>query len=403
MQAPSRSLHHVIIGTGEAGLACAMALREDGQENVVLIGAEEDAPYERPPLSKPSGGYHRPVALDLTGIVLRRGSSVTQIDPADRYVMLSSGLRLHYDRLLIATGARARGLDCTGAEHALPLRNLSDARAIYARADTARAQGASKAVIIGAGLIGLELAAEFTLRGMNVTVLEAGPRALGRAVPETLAQTIAQRHQRAGVALQFGVSLAAIDDGGVHCTDGHHFPADVVIAAVGAEPEQKLAQSAGLACDNGILTDARLCTNDPAIFSAGDCARICHPRYGLMRFESWRMACDQGRHAAAAMMGGDTAFAALPWFWSDHYDLGLQAVGLHDPSRPAVVRPLEGGIIRFECAPNGELAAAQGLGQGNAIARDIRLAEMLIARGIACDPDWLADPNTSLKAALRTP
>lgn len=390
------SLRHVIIGTGEAGIACATALRQAGHRSVVLVGMEPVAPYERPALSKPRQGFHQPMGADLSGLDFRRDARAIAIHRGQRFVELSTGLRLHYDRLLLATGAQARGLACDGSSRALGLRTLADAQAIYARATPG-----ARVVIIGAGLIGLELAAQLVSRLCVVTVLETGPRAMGRAVPEGMATAITDRHRAAGVQMHFGTTVQSIHAAGVICADGAQFPADLVIAAIGAKPDVELAQSAGLACDNGILTDDRLATDDPAIFAAGDCARLDHPRYGRMRFESWRMACDQGTFAAAAMVGDEAKFDALPWFWSDQYDLGFQAVGLHDPSRPAVLRKTTDAEVRFECDPTGTLVAAQGLGSGNAVARDIKLAELLIARGVICAPDWLADPGANLKSALR--
>lgn len=390
---------HVIIGAGEAGLRAALGLRDAGETDVVLLGTERLPPYERPALSKPdvTTGHHKPISADLTGIEICLGAAVAAIDRPSGRVVLRDGGTIAYDRLLLATGARPRLLPSDPGGVALTLRTLDHADAIYDRVKLG-----SAAVIVGAGLIGLEMAAELSRRGLPVTVVEAGPRVLGRAVPAEVAAVIAARHVAAGVDIRVDQHIEYIEPGAVHLSGGVSLPADLVVAAVGVVPETDLAEAADLACGNGIHVDARLRTADPAIFAAGDCAAVDHPRCGRVRFETWRNACDQGAHAARSMMGAEEPFAALPWFWSDHYDLGLQAVGLHDATRRAVRRDYPGGgFLRFELDEAGQLAAAAGVGSGTTVAKDIRLAEMLINRGAAPDPATLADPSANLKAALR--
>ena len=392
--------HHVIIGAGEAGLRAAAALRDAGERHVTLVGGEHMPSYDRPALSKPDGEtglFHRPIAVDLAGLEVVLGRTAKGIDRETKAVILTTGERLAYDRLLLATGARPRRLACDPAGHALMLRTLGDAEAIYGKADAG-----GSAILVGAGLIGLELAAELTRRGMTVRVLEAGPRALGRGVPAEIADVIVSRHRRSGVTFDFDVRIERVEHKSVVLADGARIEADLVVAAVGIEPEVGLAVSAGLACANGIEVNSRLVTSDPSIFAAGDCAVIDHPRYGRTRFETWRNACDQGAHAAKAMLGEAASFETLPWFWSDHFDLGLQAVGLHDPSRRSARRDLaDGGWLRFELDENHVLQAAAGIGPGTSVARDIRLAEKLIERGAFCAPEALADPGLGLKSLLK--
>lgn len=391
-------MRHIIIGAGEAGLRAAATLR-DANQHVTLIEAEGETPYERPALSKPdaTGEVFKPIAIDLAGIDARFGVRVAGIDRSARAVVLGDGTQLPYDRLLLATGATPRRLPCDPDGHALTLRTLSDARAILSRA---RAGG--KAVLIGAGLIGLETAAELTRRRMTVTVLEAGPRALGRVLPADVADVIAERHRAGGVTLRFGVGIASVTVDGATLTDGTTLSSDLIVCAIGVTPETALAEAAGLPCANGILVDARLATTDPAIFAAGDCAAVDHPRYGRFRFETWRNACDQGTLAARSMLGQEAVFDALPWFWSDQFDLGLQMVGLHDPARRAIRRDLkQGGWLRFELDGSGTLVAACGIGPGNAVAKDIRLAEKLIEKGAALAPELLADSAANLKSVLK--
>jgi 3-phenylpropionate/trans-cinnamate dioxygenase ferredoxin reductase subunit len=233
-------------------------------------------------------------------------------------------------------------------------------------------------------------------------VLEAAPRAMGRVLPAPVADELVARHRQEGVAIRFGAAAEAVAPGSVTLSGGETLDADLVIAAIGVIPDIALAEAAGLATANGVLVDAGLRTSDPAIFAAGDCAAIDHPHYGRFRFETWRNACDQGALAARAMLGEEVSFAVHPWFWSDHYDLGLQMVGLHDPARTLVRRDLEGGgSISFELDKEGVLRAACGLGPGVSVAKDIRLAEMMIERDARPAPGALEDRATSLKALLR--
>ena len=389
----------VIIGAGEAGTRAALALRQAGAGEVVLIGAEPGLPYERPPLSKPKDVEVtiRPIATTFDGIDARFGVSVERIDRTARSVALADGSDVAYDRLLLATGAQPRTLPFDAEGVALTLRTHHHARAIL---DRIRPSG--HAAILGAGLIGLELAAGLRLHGMAVTVLEAAPRALGRVLPETIAAELVARHRQAGVRILFDAKVTALKPGRVALDCAEDLSADPVIAAIGVAPDTRLAEAAGLACVNGILVDASLRTADPDIFAAGDCAAIDHPGYGRFRFETWRNACDQGAMVARAMMGEDVAFAIHPWFWTDQYELGLQMVGLHDPARMTVRRELAGGgFILFELDQQGMLRAASGLGPGQAVARDIRLAEMMIQKGARPAPGMLGDAQMPLKTLLR--
>jgi 3-phenylpropionate/trans-cinnamate dioxygenase ferredoxin reductase subunit len=257
-------------------------------------------------------------------------------------------------------------------------------------------------VIVGAGLIGLELAAAFRHAGMDVTVLEAAPRALGRVLPAEIADVIVARHRAEGVDLRLPASVAAVEADAVTLSTGERLAADLVVAAVGVEPETGLAAAAGLEVANGIMVDAGLRTADPAVFAAGDCAAVDHPAYGRFRFETWRNACDQGALAARAMMGEAVVFAVHPWFWSDQYDLGVQMAGLHDPARTTVRRHLgDGGFLLFELDGDGRLRACAGIGPGRAAARDVRLAEMLMDKAARPPADALADPAIALKTLLR--
>jgi 3-phenylpropionate/trans-cinnamate dioxygenase ferredoxin reductase component len=403
----------VIVGAGECGARAAQALREQGFAGpVVLVGAEPHAPYERPPLSKSAltdaaepaprtiVGHDKLAAL---GIDFRPGVAAAAIDRAAQSVTLASGDRLSYARLLLATGASARRLPLPGADGpaCVTLRSYADALRIR------REIGAGRRIaIIGGGFIGLEVAASARQRGAEVVVIEAQPRLLGRCVPEEIAAVVAARHAQSGVDIRCGEALAGLEHGSgetvLHCRGGA-ITADLVLIGIGAVPDTSLAIEAGLPCDNGIAVNDRLQTADPSIFAAGDCCSFPLGVYGgrRVRLESWRGAQDHGTLAARNMLGRDEPLTAVPWFWSDQYDLSLQIAGLADEGRTTVRRDLgDGAFILFHLADDGRLVAASGIGPGNAVARDIRLAEMMIARGLRPATADLASPDVKLKKLL---
>lgn len=393
----------VIIGAGESGTRAAFALRESGfAGSVTLIGTEPHLPYERPPLSKPLDGavQMKPIcgaeALETAGIDYIKGVSASRLDRHARSVTLSDGRTLAYDKLLLATGARPRRLTCPGARRALDFRTYPDAAAIFSRTETAKS-----VAIIGGGLIGMELAAVLRGKGIAVSVIEMAPRPLGRAVPPRFAARLHARHLDEGVTFHLGQAIAEIAEDTVVLSDGTPVPADIVVAAIGVQPDTALAEAAGLGVGNGILTDGYLLTSDPNISASGDCAAVAQPGGGHVRFESWRNARTQAEVAARNMSGGKEAFAAIPWFWTDQYDLGLQVAGLPHADHETVTRQLDGGELEFYL-DGGRLVAAAGLGLGNCVAKDIKLAEMLIAAGISPDPEALADAGANLKALLKS-
>ncbi|WP_234189891.1 NAD(P)/FAD-dependent oxidoreductase [Shinella sp. NM-101] len=393
----------VIIGAGEAGTRAAFALREAGFSGpVTLAGTEPHLPYERPSLSKPLDGVvqMKPIcsaeALEAAGIDYLPGMPVVQIDAARRHLLLGDGRTLAYDRLLLATGARPRRLACPGAERALDFRTFADAAAIFSRVE-----GVETVAIVGGGLIGMELAAVLRGKGIAVSVVEAAVRPLGRAVPARFAARLHARHAEEGVRFHLGQGIAEITPDAVILADGTRVPADIVVSAIGVVPDTGLAEAAGLATGNGILTDSFLRTSDPHVFAAGDCAAVSVAGGGHVRFESWRNARSQAETAARNMAGASEAFAAIPWFWSDQYDLGLQVAGLPQQGHDCILRPAGEGELEFYL-DGGRLVAAAGLGPGNSLAKDIKLAEMLIAAGISPDPAALSDPAVNLKALLKS-
>lgn len=402
----------VIVGSGECGARAAFALREEGFAGAItLVGSERHLPYERPPLSKDgmradSAGMKQiadAARFEEAGIRLMLATEVSAIDRSAKSLTLGNGSSLPYETLLLATGARPRRLPLAeGVRHCLYLRTHDDAEAI-----AVRLKPNARIAIIGGGFIGLELAAAARMRGCEVTVLEALPRLLARAVPEEITSVITDVHRANGVDVLCGVSLQTLSDrdDGVEITlgDGSMLAADLVVIGIGAIPNSELAEQAGLAVQNGICVDEHLRTEDPAIFAAGDCCSFPLAIYGgrRVRLEAWRNAQEQGTLAAKNMLGRSEPHVAVPWFWSDQYDMTLQIAGLFDEGATTVRRDVgEGAFLLFHLATDCRLVAAGGIGPGNAVARDIRLAEMLIARRAAPSPEKLADPDSKLKALL---
>ncbi|WP_434733026.1 FAD-dependent oxidoreductase [Rhizobium sp. YTUHZ044] len=403
----------VIVGAGEAGIAAAKAVREKGWTGrVVLIGNENLLPYERPPLSKATlvegAGFAPKLILTAEriaqlGIELLDATEVVSIRRAEKVVILSDGARIPYHRLLLTTGARARSLGVPTAEGArvVTLRTYGDAVGIRKIVG----QGCRVAVI-GGGFIGLEVAASAVIRGAYATVIEAGPRLLTRAVPAAVAELIKSKHERMGVRVETGAIVERIDfnagRSNVILASGQSHAADLVVVGIGAIPNIELAQAAGLAIDNGILVDETLATSDPNVFAAGDCCSFPHGLYGRrIRVEAWRNAQRQGAAAAASILGEARPYLDVPWFWTDQYDETLQIVGLCDPGQVELVRDL-GSRARlfYYLADDGRLVAACGFGSLGAVAKEIRIAEMMISRRLSPDVRALADPTTNLKSLL---
>ena len=399
----------VIVGGGMAGARAIVNLRVNGWEGLItLVGEEALLPYDRPPLSKalitdetePQPTYlldaSMLASLKATDI---RGLRATAIDRAQHLLHLAGGVTLPYDKLLIATGSKPRRLTLAGGERALTLRDYGDGEVLRQRL-----RGSASVAIIGGGFIGLELAASARKLGVAVTVIEAQARILMRGVPEEIAHAVHARHQAAGVTMQLGTGLAAIEPDGVVLANGRAIGADIVIAGIGAAPETQLAEQAGLAVADGITCDAMLQTEDPDIYAAGDCCSFPHPLFGnkRLRLEAWRNATDQADIATCNMLGAEKAHAAVPWFWSDQYDLSLQIAGVPGDGVETLRRQVsDQAFIMFHRDASGRLVGASGIGPGNAIARDIKLAEMLIAKSASPASAALADPAIGLKTMLK--
>lgn len=398
----------VIVGAGQAGFQAALSLRQKGYAgSLILLGADPHPPYERPPLSKAwlagemdaaALAFRKPDFYADRTIDLRPATRAAAIDRGAREVLCADGTRLGYDALVLATGARARVLRCPGAESVdlHMIRDIADADRLKAASATA-----ASAIVIGGGYIGLEVAAVLTQRGLGVTVLEAAPRVMARAVGAATSAFFADLHRAHGVALRLGakVSSLAPKDGGVAVglADGATLVAGLVVAGVGAVPETTLAEAAGLPVDDGILVDAAGRTADPAIFAAGDCTRF--PLMGdgpMTRLESVQNAVDQAKAVAAAILGEDAGYDAVPWFWSDQFGARLQIAGLRADGDDAILRgdPATGSFsvcyLRDGC-----LVALDSVGR----VRDFVKAKKLIQTGARPDPARLADPDIPLREA----
>ena len=399
----------VIIGAGMAGARACINLRAaDYAGPITLIGEEVHLPYDRPPLSKASitdAAEPSPIWLLDESIVAslkvdaKLGVAASAINRAEKTVTLSDGTKISYDKLLLATGAKPRHLPGPGGEHALTLRDHRDTLELRQRFKPGKA-----VVVIGGGFIGLEVASSARKLGCAVTLIEMQLRILMRGVPEAIAEIVHARHVLAGVNMIVGTGIAAIAAHSVTLRDGREIKADTIIAGIGAAPELMLAQAAGLVIDNGIACTAQLQSSDPDIYAAGDCCSFVHGHFGQrrLRLEAWRSAQEQAATAVTNMLGGTKAHSNIPWFWSDQYDLSLQITGMADMGPHTVARrPGPDTLLLFHLAQDGTLMGASGIGPGNSIARDVKLAEMMIAKSAKPVADALADSTIQLKTLLK--
>lgn len=354
---PARSpISVLIVGTGAAGAAAAERLREEGYQGpVTMIGAETDGPIDRPNLSKDYLAGTAPedwMPLRPTGFYAARGidvvtgRSVAAIDVAGHRVRLDGGEEHPYGALLLATGAEPVLLSVPGAD--LPrvhcLRSLADCRTIIAATATA-----GRVVVVGAGFIGLEVAAALRARGLEVAVVAPEAAPLGSLLGPEIAELVRAVHEEHGVQFHMGRTVSRIEETGVILDDGTTLPADLIVAGVGVRPRVQLAVDAGLEIDKGIRVDEYLATSAPDIWAAGDVARWPHPRFGLIRVEHWVAAQRQGQDAAANILGARRPHTSVPFFWSQHYHLRFNFVG-HGPGWDEV--RVTGSV------PERELAAA---------------------------------------------
>jgi NADPH-dependent 2,4-dienoyl-CoA reductase/sulfur reductase-like enzyme len=401
----------VVIGAGHAGGRAVEALRAAGHEGpLTLIGSELHAPYERPPLSKewlqsdcaapPEPAFLHPAEWYAgQRIELMAGRTVRAIERDRHQVVLDDGAHVRYDRLLLTTGARARRLAIPGADNpdTFYLRDLDDAKAIETRLRAGR-----RLVVIGAGLIGLEVAAAAARRGMTVTVLEYAERPLARIEPGEIGQFFATLHRDQGVELRTGIAVEALEPGpggvSVVASTGEHYAADTVVVGIGSTPNTELAGQAGLEVEDGILVDAWGRTSDPSIYAAGDATRHFNPLLGRhIRLETWHNAQSQPVAVARAMLGDPQPYAEVPWFWTDQFGFNVQMAGVTAEGDLAVTRgePFTAGFIRFWLR-NGMPVGAVAVNNG----RDMRVARQLIAARCTVDAAALADPSCNMRTLL---
>jgi len=335
---------YVIVGASLAGAKAAETLRQEGFDgNIVLLGEEDERPYERPPLSK---GYllgkedrssifvHEEGWYAENGVDLRLGVRVTALDPGAKQVSLADGGTIAYDRVLLATGASPRRLNAPGADldGIMYLRRVGDSERLQAAL-----RGAGQVVTVGGGWIGLEVTAAAREAGCEVTVVEPELVALHRQLGPELGGVFTDLHKEHGVVFRFRESVTEFRGSGgkvngVVTSSGAVLPADLVVVGIGAIPATGLASDAGLDVGNGVIVDAGLRASAPGVFAAGDVANAYHPLYRKhVRVEHWANALNGGPAAAKSMLGQGVSYDAVPYFYSDQYDLGMEAAGLPEP------------------------------------------------------------------------
>lgn len=397
----------VIVGASHAAAQLAPTLRQLGWEGTItVVGNEYFLPYHRPPLSKEylSGAksiddilIRPPATYEKAGIRFALGMRVTDIDRANKHIVLDDGERRAYDKLVLSTGSNVRKLTVPGAD--LPgvfyLRSISDVEQI--RGYTGEGK---KAVIIGGGYIGLETAAMLRKNGMDVTILEATPRVLERVTTEEISAFYTRVHTEEGVQIVTDAMVSEIQGSKavekVVCGDGQSYDADLVIVGIGVTPATELAETAGLTTVNGIVVDEYARTDDHDILAVGDCTSHYNPIYDrFVRLESVQNATDQARVAANTLCGYLKPYNALPWFWSDQYDIKLQIAGLSQGFEQVVIRgDIESGrsFAAFYLKDNHVLAV-------DAINKpqEFLMGKRMISGKNSVNPAQLADTSIPLK------
>jgi 3-phenylpropionate/trans-cinnamate dioxygenase ferredoxin reductase component len=396
----------LIVGASLAGAKAAETLREEGFEGrVVLVGAEGERPYERPPLSKDYvRGEAERAQLYVHGesfyrdhdIELHLGRTAVDMDASLREVALDDGERLHYDRLLLATGAEPRRLAIPGGDldGVYYLRSVEDSDALRERLDRG-----GVAVVVGAGWIGAEVAASARERGLDVTVVAPEAVPLERVLGREVGGIYRDIHSDHGVRMLLGTGVEAFEGDGaverVRTTDGRHLECDFVVVGIGVQPRTQLAAQAGLSIGDGILVDERLETSMPGVFAAGDVAGAQHPFYGeRIRVEHWANALRQGPAAARNMLGAAEAYDALPYFFSDQYEVGMEYSGFARSWDRVMFRgdPAGREFIAFWLAGDRVLA-----GMNVGVWDVVDPIQRLIRERVAVDDRRLSDPDVALE------
>ncbi|WP_191554554.1 NAD(P)/FAD-dependent oxidoreductase [Brevundimonas aurantiaca] len=394
----------LIIGAGHAGGSVAAFLRQYGHEGpIVLVGEEDAPPYQRPPLSKAwlkgeadlEALLLRPLSFyQEQGIAFRPSTVAVSVDPEAKTVAFHDGTSEAYDVLVLATGSTARKLPVPGGDHPdlLELRTLKDAERLKAVLGPGK-----RLAVVGGGYVGLEAAASARALGAEAVVIERAPRVLARVASETLSAFFTAQHRARGVEIITGAEVVAVAHDGVTLADGSTVQADAVLVGVGALACDRLARSAGLRCDDGVVVDDQARTSDPAIFAVGDMTRRPIPVHGGVshRLESVPNALEQAKQAAAAIVGRPGPAPEVPWFWSDQYDFKLQIAGLPFDADRQVVRgdPSAGGFAVFHL--NGDRVVCV---EAVNAPPEFMAGKQLIGKGTPVDVAKLADVSVSMKA-----
>ena len=398
---------HVILGASLAGATAAITLREEGADgDVILIGAEPQPPYERPPLSKAylrgevpfDKALVRPAAFYAEhGIQTMFGTRARRIDPSARVVELEDHRRVSFDALLIATGGRNRTVSIPGVDldGIYSLRTVQDADRIRAEMIAGR-----RAVVVGMGFIGSEVAASLRQKGLEVVAIDPSKTPLFRVLGEGVGQTIAKLHRDHGVRMIFGDTVAAFEGtrrvGCVVTKAGLRLECDFAVVGIGIEPAVEALADSGIHVDNGVVVDEYCQTNVRGIYAAGDVANHYHPVFDRrIRVEHWQNAIKQGAAAARNMLGRRIAYDEIHWFWSDQYDANLQYAGFHTQWEQLVVRGRLESASYLACYVNaGRIDAAVGLNR----AKELRRIMPLIKARRPVNLERLRDESVDLRS-----
>ena len=398
---------HVILGASLAGATAAITLREEGADgDVILIGAEPQPPYERPPLSKAylrgevpfDKALVRPAAFYAEhGIQTMFGTRARRIDPSARVVELEDHRRVSFDALLIATGGRNRTVSIPGVDldGIYSLRTVQDADRIRAEMIAGR-----RAVVVGMGFIGSEVAASLRQKGLEVVAIDPSKTPLFRVLGEGVGQTIAKLHRDHGVRMIFGDTVAAFEGtrrvGCVVTKAGLRLECDFAVVGIGIEPAVEALADSGIHVDNGVVVDEYCQTNVRGIYAAGDVANHYHPVFDRrIRVEHWQNAIKQGAAAARNMLGRRIAYDEIHWFWSDQYDANLQYAGFHTQWEQLVVRGRLESASYLACYVNaGRIDAAVGLNR----AKELRRIMPLIKARRPVNLEQLRDESVDLRS-----
>jgi len=399
----------VIVGANLAGGTAAITLREEGfNDEIVLIGAEPQSPYERPPLSKEYLQGKKPFEDALLkpvsyypehNIRTLFGVRAARIDPQNQVVELENGDRVPYHKVLVATGVRNRPLRIPGADLAgiYDLRTVADADCIRAESRSDR-----RAVLVGMGFIGSEVAASLCALGVEITIVEFFKTPLFRVLGEQVGRVFEAIHREQGVQMFFEESVAAFE--GTRCvqrvvtSNGRRIECDFVVVGVGVEPVTDVVTGSGVKVENGIVVDEYCRTNVEGIYAAGDVANHFHPVFGrLIRVEHWQNAIRQGGAAARSMLGKREPYEDIHWFWSDQYDYNVQYAGFHSGWDELVIRGNldQRNFVVFYMQEQ-RIAAAVAFNRG----RDVQRAMRLIRARVEVDPAKLRDENTDLRTLM---